>query len=71
VAVAIPLVIVPLPICVPLSRKVIVPVAKEGEIVAVNVTPEPKVEGFKDEVRAIVGFALLTICVTAEEVLTS
>jgi hypothetical protein len=41
------------------SEKVSVPVADEGETVAVKVTDCPNVEGFKLEVRLVVVLALL------------
>jgi hypothetical protein len=66
---ATPLASVPVPIDVPLSLNVTVPVAALGETVAVKVTETPKVEGFKLELNAVVVFALFTVCVSVDEVL--
>jgi hypothetical protein len=68
--VAAPLLIVPVPSVVVPSLKVTVPVAVEGETVAVNVTDEPYADGFADEARVIVVFALFTTWVSTAEVLT-
>src|ERR1700722_1332811 len=46
----------------------IVPVAADGDTVAVNVTEEPYVEGFNDDVTATVVDVPLTTCVTMFEV---
>ena len=52
------------------SKNCTVPVGpKDGLIVAVNVTESPNVEGFTDDVNAVVELALLTVCVIAEDVL--
>ena len=58
---------VPVPIGLPPSRKVTNPVGVPvpggtAVTVAVNVTDWPKVEGFVDEVTAVVVLALLTTC---------
>jgi len=58
---------VPVPIGLPPSRKVTVPVGvpapgATGETVAVNVTDWPKIEGFTDEVTVVTELALLTTC---------
>ena len=45
------------------------PVATDGVTVAVNVTEEPYVDGFADEVSVTVEVALLTVCVSVDEVL--
>jgi hypothetical protein len=67
--VAFPLLIAPVPSAVVPSLKVTVPVAAAGEIVAVNVTEEPYVDGFVEDVSVTVVFTLLTVCVSTEEVL--
>jgi hypothetical protein len=67
--VAFPLLIVPVPKVVLPFLNVTVPVAAEGDSVAVNVTDEPYVEGFAEEVSVTVGVALLTVWVNAEDVL--
>ena len=61
--VAMPLTSVPVPSTVDPCLNVTVPVAAEGEIVAVKVTDEPNVDGFAEEASATVVFALLTVCV--------
>ena len=55
----------PVPIAVPASRNVTVPVGvpapgAAGETVAVKVTDWPKREGFAEEMRAVVELSLLT-----------
>jgi hypothetical protein len=67
--VAFPLLIVPVPRVVLPSIKVTVPDAVDGVTVAVKVTEEPYVDGFADEASVTVVFALLTDCVSADEVL--
>ena len=67
--VAIPLLRVPVPNVVLPSLKVTVPVAAEGETVAVKVTVTPDADGFDDEVRVTVVVALFTVWVSAEDVL--
>ena len=67
VKVAMPPLSVPVPIGLPPSRNVTVPVGvpvpgATGETVAVKVTDWPKTEGFADEVTAVVVSALLTTC---------
>jgi len=64
-----PLLRVPVPSVVLPSLKVTVPVATDGVTVAVNVTEEPYVDGFADEVSVTVEVALLTVCVSVDEVL--
>jgi hypothetical protein len=53
------------------SRKVTVPVAEVGDIVAVNVTDCPEAEGLPLEVTTAVVMALLalTVCKTTPETL--
>jgi hypothetical protein len=67
--VALPLAIVTVPRVVVPSLNVTVPVAVEGETVAVKVTDEPNVEGFADEAKVTVVFALFSVWVRAEDVL--
>ena len=67
--VALPLAIVPVPRVVVPSLNVTVPVAVEGETVAVKVTEEPNVDGFAEEASVTVVFALLTVWVSTEDVL--
>jgi hypothetical protein len=57
------------PITAPPSRNCTVPAAAEGDIVAVNVTDWPKVDGFEEDAAAIVLGALFTVCATAADVL--
>ena len=59
-AVAIPLLMVPVPMGVDPSKKVTVPVAFTGTV-AVKVTDWLTVDGFSEEVRRTVGVVLLTI----------
>ena len=59
---------VPVPSIVLPSRKVTVPVADDGEIVAVSVTELPYVDGFNDELSCREVFASLTTCVRVDEV---
>jgi len=63
--VAMPPLRIPVPIEVPLSRKVTVPVGvpapgAEAVMVAVKVTDWPKTEGFTEEMTAVVELSLLT-----------
>lgn len=51
----------PVPRIVLPSLNVTVPVAPEGVTVAVNVTEEPKVEGFFEDATVVVELALLTV----------
>jgi len=52
------------------SKNSTVPVGpKDGLTVAVNVTDCPNVEGFTDDVNAVVVLALVTVCVIADDVL--
>jgi hypothetical protein len=51
------------------SRNVTVPVAVDGVTVAVKVTEEPYVDGFAEEARVTEEVAVLTVCVSAEDVL--
>jgi len=67
--VAVPALSVPVPSVVLPSLNVTVPVAAEGETVAVNVTDEPYADGFTDDVSVIVVFALFTVWVSVEDVL--
>lgn len=67
--VAFPLLIVPVPSIVLPSLNVTVPDAVDGDIVAVNVTDVPYVDGFLDEATVIVVFALFTVCVSTDDVL--
>src|SRR5207302_10875907 len=62
---------VPVPSDVDPSLNVTVPVAVDGETVAVSATLWPKVEGFGDEVRPVEVAAGLTVCVSAGDVLTA
>ena len=67
VNVASPPLSVPVPMGLPPSRKVTVPVGVPvpggtGETVAVKVTDWPKIEGFCDEITVVVLSALLTTC---------
>ena len=64
-----PLLVVPVSSVVLPSLNVTVPVAAEGETVAVNVTEEPYVDGFADEASVTVVFALFTVWVSTDEVL--
>jgi len=51
------------------SKNCTVPVAPEGETVALNVTLCPRVDGLLLDAIAVVEFALLMVCVTSAEVL--
>ena len=67
VNVATPPLSVPVPMELPPSRNVTVPVAvpvpgATGETVAVKVTDWPMIDGFCDEVTLVVVLALLTTC---------
>jgi hypothetical protein len=70
VNVATPLAMVPVPMFVVPSLKVTVPDAVAGNTVAVNVTDAPNVEGFSEDVSVVPVGACVTVCDTAEEVLT-
>ena len=65
--VAIPPLSVPVPRVVAPSLKVTVPVASEGSV-AVNITELPKLDGFSEDARLMLGAVLPTVCVTAVEV---
>jgi hypothetical protein len=67
--VAFPLLSVPVPRVVVPSLKVTVPVAAEGDTVAVKVTDVWYVEGFSDDATVVVVLALFTVCVSVDEVL--
>jgi hypothetical protein len=67
--VATPPLSVPVPKVVAPSRNVTVPVAVEGDTVAVKVTDWPDVEGLRLEATPVVVFVLLTVCVRGAEVL--
>jgi hypothetical protein len=67
-SVAVPLLIAPVPNVVVPSLNVTVPVAAGGTT-AVKVTDEAFTDGFADENRVTVEFALLTVSVSTEEVL--
>jgi hypothetical protein len=62
VKVAVPLLMVPVPRVVEPSEKVTMPVAPV-ETEAVKVTDWLTVDGFRDDVRRMVGVSLLTVCV--------
>src|SRR5260370_1296918 len=71
VKVAMPLLSVPVPIGLPPSRNVTVPVAvpdpgATGDTVAVNVTDWPKTEGFAEEATAVVESDLTTVTEATE-----
>ena len=68
-SVALPVAIAPVPSVVVPSLNVTVPVAVDGVNVAANVTATPNVDGFLDDANATLEFALLTVCVSTEEVL--
>jgi hypothetical protein len=62
--------IVPVPIIVVPFMNVTVPVANDGDRVAVNVTTEPYVDGLPDDVSVTLVAVLFTVCVSAgDEVL--
>jgi hypothetical protein len=67
--VARPLLTAPVPRVVLPSLNVTVPVAAEGEIVAVNVTELLYAEGFKEDANVVVVLALFTVCVSGDDVL--
>ena len=67
--VATPPLSVPVPSVVAPSRKVTVPVAPDGVIVAVNVTLCPTGAGFVLDARPVVVVTLLTVCERAVDVL--
>jgi hypothetical protein len=67
--VALPPLIVLVPKVVAPSANVTVPVPVEGVTVAVSVSAELYVDGFSEETIAVVVFALLIVCESAEEVL--
>ena len=62
VNVATPPLSVHVPKVTPPSWNVIVPVAADGETVAVKVTLWPYTDGFSDELRTVLVLALLTAC---------
>jgi hypothetical protein len=66
--VALPLLSEPVPIVVPPSLNVIVPVAAVGVTVAVNVTAMPDIDGFAEDANATED-ACFTVCVSVVEVL--
>jgi hypothetical protein len=66
---AFPLLTLPVPSVVLPSLNVTVPVVVVEETVAVNVTEEPKVDGFEDDDNVMVVLALFTVCVTEDEAL--
>src|SRR5215469_10963313 len=53
------------------SRNCTVPVAPEGDTVAVNVTDWPETDGFRDETMATVAASFDTVTFTAEDVLAA
>ena len=59
------------PMALPLSKNWIVPVAVELLTVAVKVTDWPKTEGFAEDVKVVVVFALFTTWLTTELVLVT
>jgi hypothetical protein len=63
------LLIVSVPSVVLPSRNVTVPVAAGGVTVTVNVVDEPNATGFAEEVNETVVLDLITVCVSAGEVL--
>ncbi len=67
--VALPPLNVPLPSVVAPSKNVTVPVAVDGETVAVKVTICPEVDGLRPDVVVVVVAALFTVCERAAEVL--
>jgi hypothetical protein len=69
VNVATPPLRLPVPKVTPPSWNVIVPVAADGETVAVKVTLWPYTDGFSDEVRAVFVLILLTLCERTAEAL--
>jgi hypothetical protein len=71
VNVAMPLVRVPVPRAVVPSLNVTVPVAVDGDTVAVRVTLWPKVEVLADEVRTVVVAIRLTVWVSERDVLVA
>ena len=66
---AVPLVSVLEPSTVVPSRKVTVPVARDGDTVAVKVTVCPRPDGFRLDFTVVVVLAVLTVCATTGEVL--
>jgi hypothetical protein len=71
-SVALPTLRVPLPNEMAPSKNVTVPVAVEGDTVAVKVTDCPTVDGLRLDPRPVVVFvfaAVFTVCVKAGEVL--
>ena len=67
--VATPPLSVPVPKVIAPSRNVTVPVAVEGDTVAVKVTDWPDVEGLRLEAALVVVFALFTVCTNNGEML--
>ena len=68
-SVAFPLLRVPVPRVVVPSLNVTVPPHVDGATVPVNFTEEPYVDGFAEDDTVVVELALLTVCVTADDVL--
>jgi hypothetical protein len=64
-----PLASVDVPKTVAPSRNWTVPVAVEGDTVAVNVTDAPTVDGFRLLMRVVVVTTLFTVCESAADVL--
>jgi hypothetical protein len=71
VNVATPLDSVPVPNVVVPSRNVTVPVAAEGEVVAVNVTLEPVAGAVLEAPRDVVVAIVCAVTATAEDVLAA
>jgi hypothetical protein len=69
VRLAVPALIVTVPMEFAPSLNVTDPVANDGVNVAVKVTEAPNVEGLSEEVRFTDGVALFTTCVSTGEVL--
>jgi hypothetical protein len=55
----------------PLSKNCTVPVDAAGDTVAVKVTTCPDVDGFADEVSAVVVLIAFTVCVRTDDVLAA
>ena len=71
VRVATPDEIVPVPSVVVPSLNVTTPEGADPVTVAVNTVAPPKVVGFVPDVRAVVEFDLVIVCVKADEVLVT
>jgi hypothetical protein len=67
--VAVPLLNVPLPMLRPPSRNVTVPVAVEGDTLAVNVTDCPTVEGLILDVSVVLVVVLFVVWLRTAELL--